>query len=312
MAEKTAEKTPPGRPGLADAYRRLAGLCPPLDVTFADTDTPRTSDAAGAAPKRVAAASGGASVTGPDGRTAPRTASDAPGGPHGSAGPDAAGGPVALDLPGGPDALDALVDGASDRILAAHGRRPRRDAAASRLLHHYLWTACLLVTGPWYLAGRVPRLPPGALRIAPDTGRFTLDPSTPDAPPGGPAAVRDALAAHLGPVLEAFATPVRRGRRALWGMATDDLASGLWYLGRALGEERDGIRRAAAVLPGGTPPFPGAAAFRVLRGPSGRAHPTRTRLGCCLYYTLDAAEPCLTCPRLPDPERLRRLEGPGR
>ncbi|MDI5969999.1 iron-sulfur protein [Streptomyces sp. SL13] len=220
----------------------------------------------------------------------------------------------------GSGALDALIEGESERVAAAYGRRPRRDVAASRFLHHYLWSVGLLFTGPWYLAGRVPRVPLDRLTADPATGAFTLDARglecgpNGDGPggdgPGGnePEVVRDAVAEHVGPVLEAFGPRVRRGPRALWGMATDDLASGLWFLGRARGEEERGIRAATALLPGGTAPFPGAAAFRVLRGPSGTPHPTRTRLGCCLYYAITPDEPCLTCPRVTDGERLRRLE----
>ncbi|MEU6233969.1 (2Fe-2S)-binding protein, partial [Kitasatospora sp. NPDC047058] len=67
------------------------------------------------------------------------------------------------------------------------------------------------------------------------------------------------------------------------------------------------VRAAGAVLPGGTQPLLGAADFRLLHGPDGRSHHTRTRLGCCLYYAIRPDGACLTCPRTPDDERLRRL-----
>ncbi|MGH3323710.1 MAG: (2Fe-2S)-binding protein, partial [Streptomyces sp.] len=100
----------------------------------------------------------------------------------------------------------------------------------------------------------------------------------------------------------------RRGRRALWGMVADDLISGIWYLGRMLGQEERAVRAATELLPSGIPPFPGGAAFRRLEGRGGEQHPTRTRLGCCLYYTIRPAEACITCPRTCDAERLSRLE----
>ncbi len=203
-----------------------------------------------------------------------------------------------------PEALSAVVDGESARILAAHGLRPRPDVAASRALHHYLWTTALLFSGPWYLDRRVPALAPDAVRVDPLSGAFTL------APEGcwdgqraaSPAGLRTAVAEHVAPVLRAFAPRVRRGPRSLWGMAGDDLVSGLWYLGRVFGDERRAVREAGAVLPGGTPPFPGAAAFRELSG-----QPTRTRIGCCMYYAIRPDEACLTCPRTSDAERVRRM-----
>ncbi len=216
----------------------------------------------------------------------------------------------AADLITDPDALAAVVGGESDRILAAHGRRPRHDVAASRLLHHYLWSVCLLFSGPWYLERRVPSIPLEAVSIDPAAGVLTLDEDQVGWPAGAERGdtLRAAVAAHVGPLLEAFAPLVRRGPRALWGMVTDDLASGLWTLGRCLGEEERGVREAAAVLPGATSPFPGAADFRLLRTTDGRRHPTRTRLGCCLHYAITPEDPCATCPRTTDEERLRRLE----
>jgi hypothetical protein len=65
------------------------------------------------------------------------------------------------------------------------------------------------------------------------------------------------------------------------------------------------------VVPGPVPPFPGGADFRRLTGRDGQSYPTRTRLGCCLFYTIRPAEACGTCPRTCDAERLHRLEEAG-
>ncbi|WP_045693164.1 (2Fe-2S)-binding protein [Streptomyces rubellomurinus] len=213
-------------------------------------------------------------------------------------------------------ALAAALAGEEDRIAAAHGRAPRPHVTASRLLHHYAWSACLLIAGPWHLARQVPDLTPADLWLHTPSGDLALRPrphlALPPLPPPGEdelrAELRAAVVAHLEPLVAAFAGPTRRRDRALWGMVTDDLASALWYLGRMLGEEDAAVAAAAAVLPGGTLPLPGAADFRRLHTPDGRAHHTRTRLGCCLYYAVSpAAEACLTCPRTCDEERLRRL-----
>ncbi|WP_371500829.1 (2Fe-2S)-binding protein [Kitasatospora sp. NBC_00374] len=202
--------------------------------------------------------------------------------------------------------VEELVAGESARIAAEHGRVPRTHVAASRALHHYLWSVSLLVSGPWYLQGRIPDLRATDLWIAPADGRLALRPGRWAA--GGGAQLRSAVADHLGPVLAAFQPLVKRGPRALWGMAADDLVSGICHLGKLLGEEDHAVEAAAALLPGDTPPFPGAADFRRLTGTGGRTHWTRTRAGCCLYYAIRPDEACVTCPRTGDEERVRRLE----
>ncbi|MEY9967668.1 hypothetical protein ABIA33_005741 [Streptacidiphilus sp. MAP12-16] len=228
----------------------------------------------------------------------------------------------AVDGPGGtwlsmaelvadPEMLAAALDGESARILAAHGSPARSDVAASRLLHRQLWSVGLLISGPWFLAGQVPRLTPDRLWTDPVSGDFALAPGDFDVTAtDAPQAVRASVEEFVRPLLNAFRPRVRRGPRALWGMAGDDLVSGLWYLGRTLGEEQRAVHAAESLLPGpgGTGPFPDGANFRTIHGPSGRLHLTRTRTGCCLNYTIKQGRACGTCPRLSDTERLRRLE----
>ncbi|MGW7053243.1 (2Fe-2S)-binding protein [Streptomyces sp. NPDC054887] len=221
--------------------------------------------------------------------------------------------------------LDAFVDGEARRIEAAHGHTARPDVAASRALHHYLWTVCLLMSGPWYLERRVPLLRPRDVYVDPGTGDFAVVPGPFACLPDDPgahcadarvvpdeealrAALRAAVADHVRPLLGALAPRLRRGPRVLWGMTGDDLVSGIWYLGRMLGEEDRSVEAATALLPGPVAPFPGGADFRRLRaGGAGPQHTTRTRLGCCLYYTISPGNACLTCPRVCDDERLARL-----
>ncbi|MFG2333199.1 (2Fe-2S)-binding protein [Streptomyces sp. NPDC048604] len=222
--------------------------------------------------------------------------------------------------------LDSFVDASAARITARHGRTPRRDVAASRALHDYLWSVGLLMSGAWYLDRRVPRLAPRDIRVDLATGTIGITPAQhfaclPDDPAAGGAdarivgheealraELRAAVVHHMGPLLTAIGPTVRRGPRALWGMVADDLISGVWYLGRMLGQEERSVRAATELLPTAVPPFPGGADFRRLTARDGRRHPTRTRLGCCLYYTIEPDRACLTCPRTCDAERLRRLE----
>ncbi|WNZ13986.1 (2Fe-2S)-binding protein [Streptomyces sp. 11x1] len=232
-----------------------------------------------------------------------------------------------VGLMDGQEGVEAFVEAEAARIRERHDHTAPRHVAASRALHEYAWSVGLLMSGVWFLERRVPRVAPGDIRVDLAAGAFEVTPGTElGCLPGDPAALlpgarvaahqealraelRTAVADHMGPVLEALGPYVRRGSRALWGLVSDDLVSGLWYLGRTRGDEAAGVRAASAVLPGAQAPFPGGADFRSLRTSDGREHPTRTRLGCCLYYTIRPAEACSTCPRTCDAERLRRLEG---
>ncbi|MBM9623178.1 (2Fe-2S)-binding protein [Streptomyces zhihengii] len=280
-----APASAPARPSvsaaalLAPVHRRLAALCPALDLTVAEPPSPVRQ-----------------------------------------------GWTDAAELVLRPELLDTLLDAEAERIRARHGRTPRPDVAASRTLHAMLWAVSLIVSGPWYLERRVPLLRSGDVRtrLADDAfevvpGAFACLPDDPAAALPGVRVVHDeealraelrvAVTGQVRPLLAALGPRLRRGPRALWGMAGDDLVSAVWYLGRMLGEEEHAVRAAGELLPGPLGPFPGGADFRTLTGRDGRRHPTRTRLGCCLHYTVAPAEACATCPRTCDAERLRRLEG---
>jgi hypothetical protein len=278
-----ALKTPPADAvarSLGDVYRRLAGLCEVLAVRVVEpgAEIPRTGVSAGelASDRRV---------------------------------------------------LDAFVEAEAARIQERYGTVPRPDVAASRALHDYAWSVSLLMSGAWYLERRVPRIRPEDLRLDLATAEFTLTPGAgfsclADDPAGRlpgaltvpheealQAELRTAVADHMRPLLTAIAPVVRRGPRALWGMVSDDLVSGIWYLGRMLGREGDAVRAATELLPTGLAPYPAGADFRYLTTDDGHRHPTRTRTGCCMYYTIRPDEACATCPRTCDAERLRRLQG---
>ncbi|MCA6091284.1 (2Fe-2S)-binding protein [Streptomyces sp. SCA3-4] len=209
-----------------------------------------------------------------------------------------------------------LVDMAGRRIADGHGVTPRRDVAALDVLHQYAFLATSAMSGPWFLERRVPWVGPDGIGYDAASGSLTVSPSyiscLPDDPAAGQPGVRvvadeeqlrtvlrHAVAHHLGPVLEEFRPLLRRGPRAVWGLATDELAESIWYVGRTTGQERRAVEAAEALLPGRTAPFVGAAGFRPCTDAAEKAagEATRTRNTCCMWYTLGPEKLCVTCPR---------------
>lgn len=240
--------------------------------------------------------------------------------------PRGAGWVGADELAAGGAALDAFLAWDNAQVLRDYGQQARPDVVASFGLHRYAWPACLLITVPWFTDRRVPRLPVADVAFQRALGRMTVRVREFACLPGDPAAalpgarvvpdeealrgeVRAAVAEHLGPVLEGFGPRMRRGKRALWGMATDEIVEGLWYVGHLLGEEPRAMAELGLLLPGsGTAkPYVGTAGFRELTGPDGAPLPTRDRASCCLFYTLRPEDTCVTCPRTCDADRVARL-----
>lgn len=244
--------------------------------------------------------------------------------PDDAAAPSGTGWVGAAELAEGGAALDAFLAWDDAQVLRDYGTRARPDVVASFGFHRYAWPACLLVTVPWFLHRRVPRIPVQDVsfqralgHLAVRVREFACLPDDPAATlPGARivpdeaalrAEVRDAVAEHLGAVLDGFGPRMRRGKRALWGMATDEIVEGLWYIAHLLGEERRAMEELELMLPGTTKPYVGTAGFRELTGPGGEALPTRDRASCCLFYTLRPEDTCVTCPRTCDAERVRKL-----
>ncbi|MET7492043.1 (2Fe-2S)-binding protein [Streptomyces sp900116325] len=221
-------------------------------------------------------------------------------------------------------ALDTFLAWDNAQVLRDYGQQARPDVVASFGLHRYAWPACLLVTVPWFLHRRVPRIPVEDVAFQRALGHLTVRvrefaclPDDPAAALPGARVVADeaalraevlaAVAEHIGPVLDGFGPRMRRGKRALWGMATDEIVEGLWYIAHLLGEERRAMTELEALLPGTTKPYVGTAGFRELTGPNGESLPTRDRASCCLFYTLRPEDTCVTCPRTCDTDRVRKL-----
>jgi len=221
-------------------------------------------------------------------------------------------------------ALDEFLAWDAAQVRRDYGTEARPDVVASFGLHRYAWPACLLVTLPWFTHRRVPRIPVEDVSFHRGLGHLTLRVSEFACLPDDPAATRpgarivqdeaalrtevlDAVAQHIGPVLDGFQPRMRRGKRALWGMATDEIVEGLWYVAHLLGEESRAMRELELLLPGTTKPYVGTAGFRELTGPDGEALPTRDRASCCMFYTLRPEDTCVTCPRTCDADRIRKL-----
>ncbi|MDL2080350.1 (2Fe-2S)-binding protein [Streptomyces sp. GXMU-J15] len=229
-------------------------------------------------------------------------------------------------------ALDSFLAWDDAQILRDYEQHARPDVTATFGLHRYAWPVCLLITLPWFLHRRVPRLPVTHVsynRTAPDyaMGHLAVRPTAgfaclPDDPaaalPGARvvpdeealrAEVRAAVAEHLEPVLDGFGPRMRRRGRALWGMATDEIVESLWYVAGLFGEhERErATRELELLLPGSTKPYAGSAAFRVLTGPNGESLPTRDRVSCCMFYTLRPEDTCAGCPRTCASDRVSKL-----
>jgi hypothetical protein len=243
--------------------------------------------------------------------------------------PSGGGWVAAAELAAGGAALEAFLAWDDAQVLRDYDVRARPDVVASFGLHRYAWPACLLITAPWFLSRRVPRFPVthvsydrtgGTMRMAVRApASFACLPGDPAAAlPGARvvpdeealrAEVRAAVAEHHEPVLAGFGPRTRRRARALWGMVTDEIVEGLWYVAQLLGEEEQ--RRARheleLLLPGTTRPYVGSAAFRELTGPDGQSLPTRDRASCCMFYTVRPEDTCATCPRTRDTDRVAKL-----
>ncbi|KUO03159.1 (2Fe-2S)-binding protein [Streptomyces caeruleatus] len=238
---------------------------------------------------------------------------------------------TATALAEGAAGLDAFLAWDDTQIRRDYGQPARPDVVASFGLHRYAWPVCLLITVPWFLHRRVPRFPVTHVsydRTAPGLplGRLAARPTTFACLPDDPAAalpgarvvpdeealrteVRTAVAEHLEPVLAGFGPRMRRRGRALWGMATDEVVEGLWYVAHLFGdgEQNRARRELELLLPGATKPYVGSAAFRELTGPNGESLPTRDRASCCMFYTLRPEDTCPTCPRTCDADRVSKL-----
>ncbi len=224
----------------------------------------------------------------------------------------------------GPD--NDLVEDLLRRVGGVYGSDDRA-ALGSLFLRGYLWRLLIPTVSAFLIERRVPD--PGGENVALsfDEGgavaglvfaseRFAALPDDPDAAhPDAQvltsedellAYLRDRLAAGLPDLFSALRRArIRRGRRALWGMAADVCVEAFVHAGRELGREGEAHASAARMLDGPSP-LSGSTDYFVLEH-NGTSMQTRVRDSCCLYYKI-GERPCFTCPRLSNEERLRRME----
>jgi hypothetical protein len=199
----------------------------------------------------------------------------------------------------------------------------RADILGTRFLEIWTWLVATPAAATVLLDRRLPDLSAANVAVAPGlwadpapvglrTGRFWCLPG--DVAAGHPDATvvadEGALARelnatlrdrHLAPLVEAVADRSRRGRRALWRSATDQLVGAFARAGEAMGDAEQGYRLAQLVA-AGEPPMRSKA--RIDRHVGYALH---VRDGCCLSYRLPDSDHCVNCPLLGEDERARRL-----
>ncbi|MCP2262274.1 FhuF 2Fe-2S C-terminal domain-containing protein [Streptoalloteichus tenebrarius] len=215
--------------------------------------------------------------------------------------------------------------------LVAHhdvSEAPERTTAGY-VLAWYLQVPALLGATLFHTERRVPSLRPEDLAFRLAEGRphpdgialldrgFACLPDDPAAGVPGSTVVADeqALAAllraryvgHAARFVAAFGPTVRFGRRMLWAAATDALDNSAWLAGRVLHDEGGGVANAALLLPEAVAPLTSGSTLCAVTDASGRTAWTRRRESCCFHYVLPGAEACVTCPRVTDEERARRV-----
>lgn len=70
--------------------------------------------------------------------------------------------------------LDGYLAWDDAQVLRDYGRQARPDVVATFGLHRYAWPACLLITAPWFLHRRVPRLSAQQVAFHRTQGRMSV------------------------------------------------------------------------------------------------------------------------------------------
>lgn len=172
--------------------------------------------------------------------------------------------------------------------------------AGALFLDAYVWAVAGAAAGGLLLANAVPELRPRdvLVRFGPNgraaavgfRGGTLADAQESELLAG----YREALVAHLDPLVERLHLTCRRARSAFWRNAGDMTAYTLVWCGRELGAQARGSYLARRLLSGRSPLGP-PRAFRL----PGREHVERltcVRHGCCLWLRTANGAVCAGCP----------------
>jgi hypothetical protein len=220
---------------------------------------------------------------------------------------------------------DALLHAVAEVATSGYDT-DRPDILGTRLLEIWVWLVATPAAATILLDRRLPDLSAANVVLCPGlwadpapvglrSGRFWCLPADPAAAHPDATVVADERALvlelnatlrarHLAPLVDAIAERSRRGRRALWRSATDQLVGAFARAGEAAGALEEGCRLARLAAEG-EPPMRGRGRFDRPRG-----YPMHVRDGCCLYYRLPDGPHCLNCPLLDEGERMLRA-APG-
>lgn len=218
-----------------------------------------------------------------------------------------------------------LLEELMSRIERGCGAQ-NRAYAGTALLRGYLWRVLVPAVAALLTERRLPdlRAPNVALRFG-ESGfaedlafvgpRFAALPDDPGAwhPDAAVLPSEDGLLDWMSAALAETHLPaliptlrglhVRRGRRALWGVAADVCAEAFLYVGQGTGREAEALGLGERLLSGA--PFSAPTNYYLFEHDGG-SQMTRVRNTCCLYYKV-ADGACFTCPRTTHEERLRRM-----
>jgi hypothetical protein len=117
--------------------------------------------------------------------------------------------------------------------------------------------------------------------------------------PGGLPELREAIAAHTAPVIEAVNTVTRRPAVALERAVEDRIAAAIVWIA-----QMSNVADQACTL------LDGEAEIRMLDLGTHELL-LHVRAGCCLYYRLPAGLKCFSCPLIDDEDRRRLVAGGG-